>query len=165
MLWQQVIGSGASAGSGWGIANFLNTSVNVDCCNTGPFASPTPTINGQTFKGRWTRHEVLFLNANQSSGLVIRHYKQTLGLDAQNVLVLDTSTDARFSGMQLDGGFLNSFKAVMYGEGSCLGYTAFSHFMVAGWDGAYAGQLIGPASEIESADTVAPRPPTNIGVQ
>lgn len=163
MLWHQSVGTG----NGWGIANFINTTANVDCCNTGPMASPAPSFTGASFKGRWTRHEIVFQNANQPSGLVIRVYKQTLGVDSQNVLVIDTSRDSRLNGMQLDGGLLGAIKATMYGERSCSGYTAFSHFMVAGWDGEYAGQLIGPAAEIESGavDTVAPAPPTNVGVQ
>lgn len=155
-MWQQVVGTG----DGWGIANFLSTTANVDCCNWGPMASPAPSFTGASFKGRWTRHEIVFQNAN-TTGLVIKIYKQTLGVDAQNVLVLDSSRDSRFANIQMDGGALAAVKATLYGERSCTGYGAFSHFMVAGWDGEYVGQRIGPAFEMEGGVTT-PTPPADV---
>lgn len=161
MMWQQSVGTGQA----WGIANFLATSSGADCCNTGPYAVPTPSFTGASFKGRWTRLEIVFENAN-TNGIIFRLYKQTLGVDGQNVLVIDSSRDSRFANITMVGGALAAVKATLYGERSCSGYGAFSHFMVAGWDGQYAGQLIGAASEIESvaADSTAPNPPTNIQV-
>jgi hypothetical protein len=133
-----------SVGNGFAAYNFLKWTPNgQDCC--GHAQTPYPTIS--QLKGKWWRFEYVMINRNGPGHNSLLYVKNVTD-DGRERLVYDFSRLSLWSPQFTPPSPVRILRASQYAQGTCAGFAAVSHFMVAGWD-ADAGQRIGPAYEIE----------------
>lgn len=173
-------GATNASGGGGGAHNFYNT-INlpwnhaVDCCNSGPNTTsnfgPTPAT---ARRGKWFRAEVVTTNragGSSPNGFQAQVYLKNITDGTAEQKILDT-TGTFFSGIEAWGAWddltpgevIHNLTFAAYRQGTCAGFYAFSHMMVAGWN--TTGNRIGAASEVESGTgSVPPTAPSNLKVQ
>ena len=124
-----------------------------DCCWIGP--GPT-TLQRGDWKGKWWRVEIVVVN-RAGPGFDMKVYMKNVTDNTPEVRVLDLSVPCPDCGSgtgwvpnssivppsRLDRLVINQYR-----QGTCAGWSGFSHYMVAGWD-TDQGQRIGSAFEVE----------------
>lgn len=162
-------GDGGVAGLGWRNANRY-------CCNIGPGYDNSGTPDAP-LQGRWWRYEVILRQVDGTPGAIVQAYRKNVTDNAVERRIIDTSvgcTGCGDSGSNWDGLAATALQpprdqpltlitTELFRNGTCAGTVAISHQMVAGWT-TDAGQRIGAASEIESADHAAPAAPANLRI-
>ena len=144
-----------------------------DCCSKGP--GNNFNFYKNYFRGKWTRHEIVVVNpagGSPGNGLYFLHYVKDITNNGPEYVAVD-SRIAGGAGVfgpsawpsSQQSGFtpsspIRGIAANNYRQGTCKGYSAWSHYMVASWS-TDAGQRIGAASEIEGG-AGAPPPPTSV---
>lgn len=129
-----------------------------DCC----FEQGSVPTN-DTLRGKWWRFEVIIGN-RKGPGFYIQVYAKNVTDNLDEVLVFDVRRMSWWNNTLTPPSTdqVDQWKVSAYAQsptpGACLGFTAFSHLMAAGWD-TDTGQRIGRAYEIE---TGAPPPPPDI---
>mgnify|MGYP003386872837 CR=1 FL=1 len=142
-----------------------------DCCGYGALNGNTPsgvltTMGGpgtggvspyyQYYRGKWIRYELIVTNRNSAAtGLPVtfKLYVKNVTDNGSEYLIVDScDTDGGLStpcghipqsGIEFNKFLMNNFR-----QDVCPGFSAYSHYMLAGWD-TDAGQRILAATEIE----------------
>lgn len=158
------------SGDGMGIYNFLSNgwTPNLDCCGTGPLLANDTTITGASQRGKWWRFSHVIRNPAGGSGtnkfhLEIYAKNVTDGGNEVKILDLEGSGSPNWNGPYntvTPPGRARTILVNAYREGTCAGFEAYSHFMVAHWN-TDAGQRIGPAYEIEGGQSTVTAPPAS----
>ncbi len=159
-----------------------------DCCWIGP--GPT-TLNPPDWKGKWWRVETVVAN-RAGPGFDIKMYMKNITDNTPEITVMDLSQPCPDCGAGegwvpntqiIPPARLDRLAINHYRQGTCAGWSGFSHYLVAAWN-TNAGQRIGAALEVEgaraggssssavsssasssstsSADTTPPAPPTGL---
>ena len=161
----------------YGWTNWANA--NLNCCNIGPGydSSGSPDV---PLPGKWWRYEVILRNIDGSPGAIIQAYRKNVTDNAPERRIIDTSigcigcgdNGSSWSGLATtalqpyNGQPLSFITTELFRNGTCAGYVALSHQMMAGWN-TDSGQRIGAAREVEgngSGDVTPPSSPTNLNV-
>jgi hypothetical protein len=131
-------------GGGFSAYNFVNWTPNGrDCCNAVQVAYPTvPQL-----RGKWWRFEYVMINRNGPGHNSLLYVKNVTD-NSPEQLVYDFSRLPFWSPQFTPPSAVRELRASQYAQGTCAGFAAVSHFMVAGWD-TDSGQRIGRAYEIE----------------
>lgn len=156
------------SGDGMAIYNFANNgwTPNVDCCGSGPQGSGDTTISGAAQRGKWWRFSHVVSNPAGGTGTArmgLEIWAKNVTDNQPEVKILDLrggSGSPNWSGPYntiIPPGRVRTVVANGYREGVCLGFEAYSYFMVARWP-TDAGQRIGAASEIEGGGGPPPVP-------
>lgn len=164
------LGGTDGAGNGGGTHNAYSWGAwnhSPDCCFTGPnsvnYFGVTPA---SARRGKWWRTEMVLTNRGggaSPNGYRAQIYDKNVTDNGPEELVLDTR-GTFFDGLESWGGWTDLTPAARqdfmvfagYRQGTCAGFYAFSHVLVAGWN-TDTGQRIGAASEVEGGG--APNPP------
>jgi len=133
-----------SFGGGFTAYNFLKWMPNgEDCC--GFVQSAYPSI--RELKGKWWRFEYVMINRNGPGHNSLLYVKNVTD-NSEERLVYDFSRLRFWSPQLTPPAPARELRISQYAQGSCAGFAAVSHFMIAGWD-TDTEQRIGPAYEIE----------------
>jgi len=133
----------------WGanVYNFLNFTPPQDCCS----GALGQALTIGEIRGKWIRYELVILNRGGPAFDEILYFKNiTDNLPEVELWQLSMAGQLNDGTNLQPPGILNQLHSEMYRQGSCLGFGATSHFMIAGWD-TDEGQRIGGAYEIEGA--------------
>jgi|CXWL01.1.fsa_nt_gi hypothetical protein len=131
-------------------------------------------------RGDWVRYELIATNTAggaSPNGLTIKLYYKNVTQNGPETVLWNPTAGDNFIG-DTKGAFLNAVtdatppKAIerlainLYRQGTCKGYRAISHFMIATWN-SDLGQRIDAAYEIEGGLTssMPPTAPANLRVQ
>lgn len=148
-----------SHGGGFTAYNFYNFTPGKDCC----FDTQVNWPRLEDLRGKWWRFEAVWTNiAGPGWNLVL--YIKNVTANTPEQKVLDVSQWPFWSSAftpPKTGPLL--LKASGYTQGTCAGFTAFSHFMLAGWD-TDEGQRIGSAREVEGGSNSTFSSPTNLKI-
>lgn len=159
---------------------------NPDCCSRGPGYDPgsVSAISTSNMRGKWFRTEIIVKNRSGSPGLVFQMYMKDVTNNGPEYKVIDTSIACSTADCGPGSGWISpSYTSNLappggrpisdlwwdfFRNGSCSGFAAISHILVAGWS-TDAGQRIGSAVEIEGgggggALSPPPTPPANLRV-
>ncbi len=168
--------AGLASGDGMAIYNFLPGSgwtPALDCCNQGPRVLATDTyLNGALQRGKWFRFSHVIRNPAGGTGASRFHFE----IYAKNVT--DNTPEVKILDLEGTGtpGWNGPYSTVNppgraktvavngYREGTCAGFEAYSHLLIAHW-ATDAGQRIGPAYEIEGTTSSTPSTPPNVRVK
>ncbi len=133
-----------SHGGGFTAYNFSTWMPNgKDCCNSEQVAYPTVS----QLRGKWWRFEYVMTNRNGPGHNSLLYVKNVTD-NSPEQLVYDFSRLPFWSPQFTPPSPVRILRASQYAQGTCAGFAAVSHFMVAGWD-TDNDQRIGPATEIE----------------
>ncbi len=158
----------------------------LDCCNFGPgfLNSSDAASNGQrrVIHGHWYRYEVVVRHFDGTSGIMLQAFRKDVTAGGPLIKIIDSTIPCSGCGTTQDWTTasgattaltppgkvvrpeLQFFRNPRAG-GSCPGSKQISHFMVANFP-TDAGQMIGPAIEIEGGggDVTPPQTPTNLRI-
>lgn len=158
---------------GWG--GGINWTPNLDCCLVGP--GYDPAANALLPRpGKWFRYEAVLTNRSGSPGMAVKVYVKDVTNNTAEYKVIDTTTACVGCGTTQDWtvasgaitaltppALINIVTQELFRNGTCAGYQAISHLMVAGWD-TDAGQRIGAALEIEGGGGTNSPPTAPVGL-
>jgi hypothetical protein len=146
-----------------------------DCCGFGGLidsgsipqatldAMSGPSITGvspyyQYYRGKWIRYELIVTNRNSgttSIPVTFKLYVKNVTDNGPEYKIVDSCTTTGTNTLTTPCGHIplssvefNKFLMNNFRQDTCPGFSAYSHYMLAGWD-TDAGQRIGAASEIE----------------
>jgi|CXWL01.1.fsa_nt_gi hypothetical protein len=160
------------------------SSAQPDCCAIGPGdVSPTgpnrTLFNLNALQGKWVRVETVMHNRAGTPGWSIEMYMKNITDDGLEYQILNTAVACSTADCGAGTGWvapdytvnfkpsgpINDMWLDLFRNGTCTGYLAVSHIMVAAW-ATDLGQRIGAAAEIEGGmgDTLAPAAPTQLAV-
>lgn len=142
----------------------------IDCCAAaggGPHPNDLNLVK-QDWRGKWWRIEIAMTNRD-GPGYNLQMFVKNITDEGDEFEVIDLSLDdpgavqpwvAAPTTLQPTER-MNKMEVNLFRDagatGTCKGWQAISHYMVAGWD-TDAGQRIGAATEVESGGTPAPTP-------
>lgn len=160
---------GASPGEYWEADPVVNaSSAQPDCCSNGPGveSGAQTALSLNALQGHWVRVEYAVHNAAGTPGFTFKLWMKDVTADGPEYTVIDTTVACDTATCGSGTGWVapdytENFKPAggtalddlwwdFFRNGTCTGYMAASHFMVAAWS-SDTGQRIGAAEEIEGA--------------
>lgn len=169
-FWPNTVGpqmTTADGGGRWTTYGWVGWSPSLDCCNFGPGWDARAESDSRLLRGKWVRVELIIRNATGSPGLVFQVYRKNVTDNGPEYKVIDSSLPCVGCGTSQD--WVGAATSALtppdritrleingFRNGTCTGYYAYSHAVVAAWS-TDNGQRIGPAAEIEPA-TSSTRP-------
>lgn len=144
----------------YGWSGWINA--NANCCNIGPGYDSALSPADVALPGKWWRYEVVMRHMNGTAGAIIQAYRKNITDNAAERTIIDTSVGCTGCGdsgsswaglattalQPYNGDPISNVTTEMFRNGTCAGYVAISHQMMAGWT-TDASQRIGAAPEIE----------------
>jgi hypothetical protein len=134
--------------------NFTDFTPAQDCCSSGPGPE---NVTAAELRGKWWRFEAVYTN-RAGPDWEFQLYGQPITDPGPERLIIDTTAlgtqlnnpVSRTPPQRQDDMLVNMYRS----DGTCSGFRAVSHYMLAGWDTDDVSHRIGPAEEVEGTLTV-----------
>ena len=157
--------------------NLFTEGQNWNCCSSGPSNDLGPT--GAEYRGKWWRYEMVVSGLGTTGQARAQVFVKNITDNLAERTILDTNS-LTSSGPQPWAGHptpftwpqdqtpsrrpLNEFTHEPYRAGTCPGFGAWTHYMLAAWT-TDSGQRILGATEVEgSGDVTPPAAPTGVQI-